>query len=243
MKYEKEYIQTVKDAKETIHGFKKKAYYQDILNLFLLFSNYMGDGFSQSHFRFLLMDNHGLKETRKMVEFCKQRKFLFKSFPKSDIITAKDLVPHLKYLRKGNIKNEDDLDKYLKHLRKKNIIKATNRKHPLKYKLTTEAIWGHHLTRVENYLEQWEPGLLRLPIFTPNEKRYEDLFLYVLPFGFDFTREENNEINKCFDEVRKILWRIVKIKNRKIQHLLEGKNEEERMKLAAVDFFYHGTNF
>ncbi|GAI66997.1 unnamed protein product, partial [marine sediment metagenome] len=45
----------------------------------------------------------------------------------------------------------------------------------------------------------------------------------------------------CFDEVREILWRIVKIKNRKIQHLLEGKDEEERAKLASIDFFYHGT--
>lgn len=243
MKIKKDFVQAVKDTKEIIRGLKKKPYYQDILGLFMLFQLTV-EGLSQRHFRFLLMENHGLKDTRKMVEFCTLKKLLFKSFPqprKDDIITAKDLVPHLKYLRKNNIKNEDDLDKYLKHLLKHNIIKPTNRKKPFRYKLSPEAIWGYHLLRVEDYLEKWTPGLYRLPILTPTEKRFEDIFLYALPFDLHFTHKEFKEIDKYLNEVREILWRIVKIKSKKIQHLLWDKNEEERAKLTSIDFFYHGT--
>ena len=128
MKYKNDFIQSVKDKKEIIHTLKKKPYYQDILGLLMLFLIQVEEGLSQRHFRFLLMENHGLKDTRKMVEFCTQYKFMFKSFPdleKNEVITAKVLAPHLKYLRKNNIKNEDDLDKYLKHLLKYNIIKQT----------------------------------------------------------------------------------------------------------------------
>jgi len=242
-----------KTVKGDIKEIFDKPYYNSIINLLRAFQH-KENGLEKKHFKYALMENHGLLYITTLDRFFQQGK----DYDKENIL---DKVYKNKFIIKGIIKTEERLDYYIGFLEKKNIIKRTRKNQPFRYILTYDFIIKRKVLILEENLKNWEFGLyhnrnefyrkyMKSDVISHNgligeiNKNIEDWDLFGLPLILEDKVFNNEEIIRIAEYLRIIeqhLWKITELKKEKLKDSVIPINKNDYQKMRFITFVYRAS--